>query len=103
MHKDEAMDIEEPLEELDNTNNLLLKYDLDKEQFHFQKEQRGKPLVEKKKETTTDEISFDSNGLMIIEERKRIRNQPGQDDDEEPANKAPEQPLNFKKKNKSIY
>jgi hypothetical protein len=30
------MDIEgEHLEELDNTNNLLLKYDLDKEQFHF--------------------------------------------------------------------
>ncbi len=30
------MDIEdEPLEDLDNTNNLLLKYDLEKEQFHF--------------------------------------------------------------------
>lgn len=29
------MDVEEGLEELDNTNNLLLKYDLEKEQFHF--------------------------------------------------------------------
>jgi hypothetical protein len=33
------MDVEDGLEELDNTNNLLLKYDLEKEQFHFQREQ----------------------------------------------------------------
>lgn len=43
--QEDQMDIEEPLEELDNTNNLLLKYDLDKEQFHFQQEQRGKPIA----------------------------------------------------------
>ena len=49
---DHDMDIEEPLEELNNTNNLLLKYDLDKEQFHFQEEQRGKPLNQKKEKKT---------------------------------------------------
>jgi hypothetical protein len=34
------MDIEEDdkLEQLDNTNNLLLKYDLEKENFHFEEE-----------------------------------------------------------------
>lgn len=42
------MDIQEPLEELKNDNNMLLKYDLDKEQFHFEQEKRGKLLVEKK-------------------------------------------------------
>jgi hypothetical protein len=36
------MEVEEndnELQELDNTNNLLLKYDLEKEQFHFQQQQ----------------------------------------------------------------
>lgn len=37
-----AMETEEPLEELDNANDLLLKYDLEKEQFHFERQQQRK-------------------------------------------------------------
>lgn len=50
---------EERLEELDNTNNLLLKYDLEKEQFHFEKEQQRKIEAHKKAERNPDEITFD--------------------------------------------
>ena len=101
-HKEEAMDIEEPLEELDNTNNLLLKYDLDKEQFHFKPELRGKQIVEKRPAANTDEITFDNNGIMIIEERKRARNF-NNEEEGEPAQKIPDQPLNFRKKPKRSY
>lgn len=59
---------------MDNENNLLLKYDLDKEQFHFQKEQRGAAPLHKKIEKSPDEITFDDKGIMIIEERKRTKN-----------------------------
>lgn len=94
------MDIEEPLEELDH-NNLLLKYDLDKEQFHFQQEQRGKPIAEKKAaKEVPDDITFDDKGIMIIEERKRARATQDEMEQEENAAKPAEQPLNFKKKNK---
>jgi hypothetical protein len=69
------MEIEgEHLEELDNTNNLLLKYDLEKEQFHFEKDQQRKIEAEKRKaERGQDEITFDDKGIMIVEDRKRQR------------------------------
>lgn len=68
------MDVEEGLEELDNTNNLLLKYDLEKEQFHFQREQQKKTEGPKKSDQQhQDEITFDEKGIMVIEERKRQR------------------------------
>ena len=98
------MQIEEPLEELQNNNDLLLKYDLDKEQFHFQEEQRGKPLVAKKVVENTDEITFDNEGMMIIEERKRARtHQQNEEEQEGNLQKVPEQPLNFRKKNKGKH
>lgn len=83
--QDEGMDIEEEdqLEELDNTNNLLLKYDLEKEQFHFQKEQVNKKEAPEKKEKHQDEITFDDKGFMIIEERKRPRNTTDDNEEEE--------------------
>lgn len=69
------METEEPLEELDNANDLLLKYDLEKEQFHFERQQQRKTETEKKEERQKDEITFDEKGIMIIEERKRVRAQ----------------------------
>ena len=38
--------------------------------------------------------------MMVIEERKRIRNAEDKDEDQPDQNKRPEQPLNFKKKSK---
>jgi len=55
---------------------------LDKEQFHFQQEQRGKPITEKKAVENTDEITFDSEGMMVIQERKRGRTQTGEEEQE---------------------
>lgn len=69
------METEEPLEDLDNANDLLLKYDLEKEQFHFERQQQRKAESEKKVEHQKDEITFDEKGIMIIEERKRVRAQ----------------------------
>ncbi len=97
--KGEQMDIEQPLQELDNENNLLLKYDLDKQQFHFQREQRGAVPLNKKIEKSVDEITFDDKGIMIIEERKRVKNVM-EEEQAEPENKGTEQPVNFKKKAK---
>ena len=96
------MDIEEEehLQQLDNTNNLLLKYDLEQEQFHFLKEQLNKPAAEKTAEKNPDEITFDSNGMMIIEERKRQRITQ-EDQKEEPfSNMQSNNTLNVKKKAK---
>lgn len=98
------MDIQEPLEELENTNNLLLKYDLDKQQFHFQQEQRGRPIMDKKGvKSSNDEITFDDKGIMIIEERKRARTTHQDAEQEQNTVKPAEQPLNFKQKNKGNY
>ena len=95
------MDVEQPLEQLENTNNLLLKYDLDKEQFHFQQQQRGKPIVVKKNANApVDDITFDDKGIMIIEEHKRVR-ETHDEEHQQQAQKQIEQPLNFKKKTKA--
>ena len=97
------MDVEQPLEQLENTNNLLLKYDLDKEQFHFQQQQRGKPIVVKKNANApVDDITFDDKGIMIIEEHKRVR-EAHDEEHQQQAQKQIEQPLNFKKKTKGKF
>ena len=41
--------------------------------------------------------------MMVIEERKRSRIRTGEDEHDEPAQKMPDQPLNFRKKNKGTY
>lgn len=42
--------------------------------------------------------------MMVIEERKRARDtEHDEEDQKEATQKAPEQPLNFKKKNKGKY
>lgn len=98
----DVMDVEDGLEELDNTNNLLLKYDLEKEQFHFQREQQRKVEGPKRSDIQhQDEITFDDKGIMVIEERKRQR-APEEEKDDEVTNQQKDV-LNFKKKSKSNY
>jgi hypothetical protein len=55
-------------------------------------------LTSKKTNEDTDEITFDSTGMMVIEERKRIRTNDHHEEEQDQDNKAPTQPLNFKKK-----
>jgi hypothetical protein len=96
------MDVEEGLEELDNTNNLLLKYDLEKEQFHFQREQQSKAEGPKRSDPQhQEEITFDEKGIMVIEERKRQR--AVEEEREEETAAQQKDVLNFKKKTKSSY
>lgn len=60
-------------------------------------------MAAKKAVENTDEITFDNEGMMVIEERKRGRTHNADEEHDEPAQKMPDQPLNFKQKNKGNY
>lgn len=62
---------EDQLQALDNTDNLLLKYDLEKENFHFEEkklniinEQRN--LRKQKELQKQEDVVFDEDGFMVI-------------------------------------
>lgn len=73
---------EEQLEALENTDNLLLKYDLQKENFHFEEkklnilnEQRN--LRKQKEQQQREDVVFDEDGFMVVRDdfKRRARDE----------------------------
>lgn len=74
---DEEIEQGEELKELDNTDNLLLKYDLEKENFHFEQEKlhiKANLKKAKQEQKGEDYVSVGEGGLIIVrEDPKRSR------------------------------
>jgi hypothetical protein len=106
--KDEAE--EDQLQALENTDNLLLKYDLEKENFHFEEkklniinEQRS---IRKQKELQKQEdVVFDENGFMVVRDdlKRRKRDEEEDKEMEEEGKQGVNNYLNMKKKVKGNF
>ncbi len=108
--KDEGDD--DQLMALENAdNNLLLKYDLQKENFHFEEkrvnilnEQRN--LRKQKEIEKREDVVFDEDGFMVVKEdsRRRRRDQTEENKIDEEGKETPGiHHLNLKKKVKSNF
>ena len=99
---------EDQLQALENTDNLLLKYDLEKENFHFEEkklniinEQRS---IRKQKEMQREEdVVFDENGFMVVREDFKRRKREDEEEKEMEEGKEVNSYLNVKKKVKGNY
>ena len=102
---------QEQLQELNNTDNLLLKYDLEKENFHFEEDKlQMKSNMKKNKQVKKDDedVTFGENGIMIVREDPRRsrdpkignQNQKNGEEEQEPEARSF---LNVKKKRKCNY
>lgn len=100
---------EDQLQALENTDNLLLKYDFEKENFHFEEkklniinEQRS---IRKQKEMQREEdVVFDENGFMVVrEDFKRRKRDDEEEEKEMEEGKQVNNYLNVKKKVKGSF